>query len=73
MWRKIKQKIHIDEEVILSRAKSSVNLLEKVCSCTRKRGCAIKREGTEFMTFTVLQMIIFALFIHVEFFSNWPS
>ena len=43
----------------LSGAKLSVNLLEKVCSCARKRGCAVKRECTIFTTFT-----IFIIFLH---------
>ena len=30
-----------------------INLLVKVVSCARKRGCAIKREGAVFGTFTV--------------------
>ena len=34
-----------------------INLLVKVGSCARKRGCAIKREGAVFTTFTVLWFV----------------
>ena len=30
-----------------------INLLVKVGSCARKRGCAVKREGAVFTIFTV--------------------